>query len=356
MADRCEIGGQTGGCRSRVVPPDRVENLDSVGDELVGGHLERVLPRLDQPPMNAVGGIGQLHTGVAEGTSTDQVRPVDLRADGSVDVHRITGEEPGEPVAIADDLDVAIVTVPGFDQCGDSRRQARRQTPGGEDANFANGHAPNSFGIRRGRRYPLEGDFGPHHIGMDRFGRVILMSKSNKHKSGEAPPESSVEDIALERSLEGLFRLGTNRRFDARQSAAVGAVVTRAGYAVMRSLSDQGTISLGQVAKSCAMDSATASRQVSGLIDEGLVDRRVSEEDARAVDLVLTERGTAVYESIVAYRLRHLASILENWDDDDRSVLAGLVARLVTDLTEAPLPRPASLAARTTSTTAATAV
>lgn len=182
------------------------------------------------------------------------------------------------------------------------------------------------------------------------------MSKSNKHKSGETTPESSVEDIGLERSLEGLFRLGANRRFDARQSAAIGAVVTRAGYAVMRSLSDQGTISLGQVAKSCAMDSATASRQISGLIDEGLVSRNTSEDDARAVDLFLTERGRDVYESIVAYRLQHLASVLENWDDDDRAVLAGLVARLVDDLTEAPLPRPTSLAARTTSTTAATAV
>ena len=158
------------------------------------------------------------------------------------------------------------------------------------------------------------------------------MSKSNKQiPTGISPgraPRSSVEDIALERSLEGLFRLGTNRRFDARQSAAIGAVVTRAGYAVMRSLSDQGTISLGQVAKSCAMDSATASRQISNLIDEGLVDRRVSEEDARAVDLFLTDRGRDVYESIVAYRLRHLASVLDDWNDDDRGTLAGLCGSL----------------------------
>jgi DNA-binding MarR family transcriptional regulator len=183
------------------------------------------------------------------------------------------------------------------------------------------------------------------------------MSKSNKYKSGEASPQSSVEDIGLERSLESLFRLGANRRFDARQSAAIGAVVTRAGYAVMRSLSDQGTISLGQVAKSCAMDSATASRQISGLIDEGLVGRKVSEDDARAVDLFLTARGRDVYESIVGYRLQHLASVLEDWNDDDRAVLAGLVARLVDDLTEAPLPRPATRTARTrTAQTTSTAV
>lgn len=149
---------------------------------------------------------------------------------------------------------------------------------------------------------------------------------------------SSVEDIALERSLEGLFRLGTNRRFDAKQSVAVGAMVTRAGYAVLRSLSDQGTISVGQVAKACAMDAATASRQVANLVDEGLVGRRASTDDARAVELFLTERGSEVYEAIVRYRLGHLATVLDDWSDDDRSTLAGLVARLVGDLTDAPLP------------------
>ena len=36
-----------------------------------------------------------------------------------------------------------------------------------------------------------------------------------------APP--SPVDLALERALEGLFRLGANRRFDQHQAIAVGA-------------------------------------------------------------------------------------------------------------------------------------
>src|SRR3954452_533572 len=69
----------------------------------------------------------------------------------------------------------------------------------------------------------------------------------------------------LERALEGLFRLGANRRFDARQTAEVGAVVTRAGYAVLRSLADAGSASLREGAEASAMDSPTASRQVAQL-------------------------------------------------------------------------------------------
>ena len=64
---------------------------------------------------------------------------------------------------------------------------------------------------------------------------MVVANKSSHHE--------------LERALEGLFRLGANRRFDTRQAAEVGAVVTRAGYAVLRSLHDGGTLSLREVAE-----------------------------------------------------------------------------------------------------------
>jgi DNA-binding MarR family transcriptional regulator len=147
------------------------------------------------------------------------------------------------------------------------------------------------------------------------------------------------EDIALERALEGLFRLAANRRLDARQSAAVGAVVTRAGYAVLRSLSDNSPISLRQVADESAMDAATASRQVMALISEGLVQRRTADGDARSVELTLTDRGQAIYEKIVRYRLRHLDNVLREWSEPDRAQLTRLVNRLAADLATEPLPR-----------------
>jgi DNA-binding MarR family transcriptional regulator len=163
------------------------------------------------------------------------------------------------------------------------------------------------------------------------------MTKTSKsRKAGQRP---SVEDIALERALEGLFRLGANRRFDARQSVAVGAVVTRAGYAVLRSLSDLGATSLREVADACTMDGAAASRQVMALVDEGLVLRKTADGDARAVELSLTDLGREVYERIVGYRLRHLANVLDEWSDEDRALLARLVGRLAADLAVTPVPR-----------------
>jgi DNA-binding MarR family transcriptional regulator len=151
-------------------------------------------------------------------------------------------------------------------------------------------------------------------------------------------PVAAPEDVALERALEGLFRLTANRRSNARQTAAVGAVVSRAGYAVLRSLSDHGTLTLGQIASACAMDAATASRQLTALVEEGLVERGPSAGDARAVDVTLTAHGREVYARIVTFRLRHLTTVVGEWSTADRATLATLVDRLVSDFTSVPYP------------------
>lgn len=143
-------------------------------------------------------------------------------------------------------------------------------------------------------------------------------------------------DVALERALEELFRLGANKRFNHHQAIAVGAVVTRAGYAALRSLHDHGSLSVRRLADACAMDAATASRQLMPLVDAGLVERRGAESDLRQVVLRLTPRGREVYARIVDYRLGQLTSVLETWTEEDRERLASLVSRLAGDLARLP--------------------
>jgi DNA-binding MarR family transcriptional regulator len=164
-----------------------------------------------------------------------------------------------------------------------------------------------------------------------------MIKTNNKMASGRSAT-ASAEYVDLERALEGLFRLGANRRFDSRQAAAVGAAVTRAGYAVLRSLADGGAMSLAQVASASTMDSATASRQVMQLVDDGLIDRRSAPDDARSIELTLTERGREAYERIVEYRLAHLGTALDDWSAADRAVLSRLVTRLAAGLAAAPPP------------------
>ena len=122
-------------------------------------------------------------------------------------------------------------------------------------------------------------------------------------------------------------------------------MVTRAGYAMLRSLADHASLSLRQVADASAMDAATASRQLVALVDEGLVRREASDEDARTMVLSLTPRGRQVYDRIVAYRLAHLTRTLRDWPAAERATLSTLVERLVADLTAEPLPRVGDLEA-----------
>jgi len=140
---------------------------------------------------------------------------------------------------------------------------------------------------------------------------------------------------AVERSLEQLFRLTVNRRMHQRQTEAVGADVTRAGYAILRCLDDAGELSLGDLARECSMDPGAASRQVRQLEEAGLVDR-AGTDDGRVIALRVTARGRDVYRRIVAMRTAHMTEVLDGWNASDRSTLATLVDRLVDDLKKTP--------------------
>ena len=140
---------------------------------------------------------------------------------------------------------------------------------------------------------------------------------------------------AVERSLEQLFRLTVNRRMHQRQTEAVGADVTRAGYAILRCLDDAGELSLGDLARDCSMDPGAASRQVRQLEDAGLL-ARAGTDDGRVVVLRPTARGRDVYRRIVAIRSAHMSEVLAGWTATERAQLSQLVDRLVDDLKATP--------------------
>jgi len=141
------------------------------------------------------------------------------------------------------------------------------------------------------------------------------------------------DDVAgAERALERLFRLTMNRKVHTRQTAVVGADVTRAGYAVLRCLDAAGELTLGEVARECSMDAAAASRQVRALEDDGLVERRATPDDGRVTVVRITRAGHNVYARIVAVRTTYMGEVLAGWSAADVATLNRLVNRLVGDL------------------------
>jgi DNA-binding MarR family transcriptional regulator len=142
--------------------------------------------------------------------------------------------------------------------------------------------------------------------------------------------------IAAEHALERLFRLTANRKMQPKQTAAVGADVSRAGYAVLRCVEEARELTLGDIARECAMDPAAAGRQVKALESEGLLTRTASDDDGRVVVVRLTSEGAKVYHRIVEFRIGYLTDVLTQWSPKDRTALARLVDRLVDDFKHVP--------------------
>jgi DNA-binding MarR family transcriptional regulator len=149
-----------------------------------------------------------------------------------------------------------------------------------------------------------------------------------------------------EHALERLFRLTMNRKVHTKQSTAVGADVTRAGYAVLRYIDEAGEPSLGEIARECSMDPAAAGRQVKVLEDDGFVERYSTTDDGRVTVVRLTRAGRDVYRRIVAIRHAYMGDVLADWSAAERATLARLVDRLVDDLKAVRFPPTASRGAR----------
>lgn len=88
-------------------------------------------------------------------------------------------------------------------------------------------------------------------------------------------------------------------------------------------------------------DTSTVSRQVTTLVDAGLVERTVDPDDRRATILQLTAAGRDVFTAMKADRDRMLTSVLADWTEADIADLVRLLARFNDDFDEA---RPAIIA------------
>lgn len=151
----------------------------------------------------------------------------------------------------------------------------------------------------------------------------------------DAAALATVADV--ERSLERLFRLTVNRAAHHRQTEAIGVDVTRAGFAILRTLADDGDLPMGRLARRCSMDPAAANRQVRALVEAGLVERVTDPGDARLAVARLTGAGLRTHDRIVTLRTEQMTDVLADWSDHDRAELVRLVDRLVADLRTTPL-------------------
>lgn len=138
--------------------------------------------------------------------------------------------------------------------------------------------------------------------------------------------------------------LGAVERFSRTLREAAASISRTAGcpkstFLVVRILRKRGQLQVSELANLLRVDLSVASRQVSLLVDEGLVERTVDEADRRARSIRLTPAGEARAAELEAVMVAHVAQRFAGWTADDVRAAAATLDRITQTLA---LPPPAS--------------
>ncbi|UJP39973.1 MarR family winged helix-turn-helix transcriptional regulator [Cellulomonas palmilytica] len=135
-------------------------------------------------------------------------------------------------------------------------------------------------------------------------------------------------ELAMLRAAETFWR--TLR--DASGPLVRGADCSRAAAALIRMLATRtregNPTQVGDVAHLMRVDTSVASRQVSQLVDDGLVERLVDTDDRRARTLHLTPAGVARAQEIETRLAQRTAELFADWDAHDLATATEVLVRL----------------------------
>lgn len=145
----------------------------------------------------------------------------------------------------------------------------------------------------------------------------------------EAAELTQTEIEAGRRLASAMFALG-------KQQATLGHKMSRAGVdrsAVMllKTLAHDGPSRSSALAAAVHSDPSTVSRQIAGLVRDGLVERRADPEDGRASVLVPTEAGLTLLEEQRKRVGLALARVVRQWAPEDLDRFLDLFDKFVAD-------------------------
>lgn len=115
--------------------------------------------------------------------------------------------------------------------------------------------------------------------------------------------------------------------------------ITLPMWRVMAALLDEGEQRLGDLARLTAIELSTLSRIAASMEEKGLVTRRRSGEDARAVLIALTPGGRSKTETIVPRALDLESMAVAGMSDEPVRVLKGLLQTLYGNVSGGPVVR-----------------
>jgi DNA-binding MarR family transcriptional regulator len=132
--------------------------------------------------------------------------------------------------------------------------------------------------------------------------------------------------VRLEREVGLLLRRG--RAITGRLARELHPDLDGAAYGLLALLQDAGPLRASDLVTRLGLDKSTVSRQVSSLVDLGLVDRAADPVDGRAQVLTPSAEGAARLARIRDVRRARWEADLADWRAEDVARLGELLARL----------------------------
>ncbi len=142
---------------------------------------------------------------------------------------------------------------------------------------------------------------------------------------------------ATEPVLEGLRLVTRAMRPLAQQAGGDAAARTR--VQILHVLAGLGESRGGDLAAALLVDPSVISRQLAGLVADGLVDRRPDPADARAALVAVSPAGTRLLGDWHETATGLLHERLADWSPADLAAAGALLRRLADDLTSARTSR-----------------
>jgi DNA-binding MarR family transcriptional regulator len=141
-------------------------------------------------------------------------------------------------------------------------------------------------------------------------------------------PDAHEAFVHLEREIGLLLR--RSRAISARMAGQLHPDLDGAAYGLLALLQDTGPLRASDLVAMLGLDKSTVSRQLSSLVDLGLVDRAADPVDGRAQVLTPSPEGSARLARIRESRRARWAADLSDWPTEDVATLAELLARINT--------------------------
>jgi DNA-binding MarR family transcriptional regulator len=132
--------------------------------------------------------------------------------------------------------------------------------------------------------------------------------------------------VRLEREIGLLLR--RSRAISARLARELHPDLDGAAYGLLALLQDAGPLRASDLVARLGLDKSTVSRQVSSLVDLGMVTREPDPDDGRAQVLTTSAEGSARLARIREVRRARWEADMSGWPAQDVATLGELLARL----------------------------